>query len=689
MTGPFADRLFRITFALAGCYNLAFGLWAAVWPLAFFHVFSIPPPRYPGIWACLGMVVGVYGLLYWHAAWKLEAAWPIIAVGLLGKVLGPIGMVTSFSDDWPRRLGMICVYNDLIWWLPFGLFLIRGTPFGRRVASLAPWQCVVTHVTALAMLAVVLQPGTLAEPDLSARATYIASRATGWTIGWSTWILAAVSLVGFYAWWGSRLSDRRTNIAIFAVVITAFGMVCDFTGEGALILLLVDRLANTTDGSFGTPELARAANIERAFTLLSAGAANGLYTVGGIMLTLITPSLPKWVRALMWVTWFAGIGMTAAAIANNTAGMLVSTAVLFPSFLVWVAWMGAKWRRCVRQVIALGGLGFFGRAAAAQLRKLGVHVRTASRGSGADLRIDANDPDSIRAAVRPGNIVLDAAGPFHSRTLALVESAICIGFDVVDLNDDLQYAEAVLSLEPQIAEAGIRVLCSASTVSAFSAAVMQIIGTRPPRRFTSFLVPATRHTANPGTAMSMLRTVGRPIRVVRDGELRTVTGWHESRSIPLPSPLRPIRGRVFESADALWLPRICPSLNDVAMYVDANALGVNTMLALASYSNAVRRVMQSGISLGTWMARRFGSEMGGVAYELEGVDGRVGRFALIAEKNSYLVAIAPAVLAVKKMAGDQLTERGLLLPDRYVEPLEILRFLDAMGVKYFREPGVF
>ena len=50
---------------------------------------------------------------------------------LLGKVLGPIGMVMSFSDDWPRRLGMICVYNDLIWWLPFGLFLVRGTWLAR------------------------------------------------------------------------------------------------------------------------------------------------------------------------------------------------------------------------------------------------------------------------------------------------------------------------------------------------------------------------------------------------------------------------------------------------------------------------------------------------------------------------------------------------------------------------------
>jgi hypothetical protein len=299
------------------------------------------------------MVVGVYGLLYWHAAWKLDAAWPIIAVGLLGKVLGPVGMVMSFGDDWPRRLGMICVYNDLIWWLPFGMFLVRGTVIGRWFAVLAPWLCVATHAVALVMMAVCLQPGTLIESDLAARATYIAGHVTTWTIGWSMWMLAAASLVGFYAWWGSRLAgeqtflsvDRRTVIAIFAVVVTAFGMVCDFSGEGSLILLLVDRLRNTTGGSLNTLQLAEADNIERAFTLLSAGAANGLYTVAGIMLTLMTPGLPRWVLAAMWVTWLAGSGMTVAAIANYTSGMVATTAVLFPPFLVWVAWMGARWSR--------------------------------------------------------------------------------------------------------------------------------------------------------------------------------------------------------------------------------------------------------------------------------------------------------------------------------------------------------
>src|ERR1700674_5515539 len=139
MTGSFATRMFRITFALAGAYNLAFGIWAGFWPLEFFEIFGIAPPRYPAIWACLGMVVGVYGLLYWHAAWKPENARPIIAVGLLGKVLGPIGMLFSLSDQWPPRLAMLNVYNDVIWWLPFTLFLLRGGRLAKQLVPLAPW----------------------------------------------------------------------------------------------------------------------------------------------------------------------------------------------------------------------------------------------------------------------------------------------------------------------------------------------------------------------------------------------------------------------------------------------------------------------------------------------------------------------------------------------------------------------
>ena len=90
MTGPFADRLFRIAFCLAGIYNLAFGLWAALWPHAFFELFDLQSPRYPGIWACLGMVVAVYGLL----AFLFIRPWPLpvlerIRLGMAARVHFP------------------------------------------------------------------------------------------------------------------------------------------------------------------------------------------------------------------------------------------------------------------------------------------------------------------------------------------------------------------------------------------------------------------------------------------------------------------------------------------------------------------------------------------------------------------------------------------------------------------------
>ena len=240
MTGPFADRLFRIIFALAGVYNLAFGLVAGFWPLAVFRFFEIAPPRYPGIWACLGMVVGVYGLLYWHAAWKLETGWPIIAVGLLGKVLGPIGMVASFSNDWPQRLGMLCVLNDLIWWLPFVLFLIRGTRVGRRIEGLGPWFCVLTHAAALAMLAVLLRKAR--SPKVMRQCAGSLLRATsrrgplagqlGWRPprAWSHFMRG-----GAVAW-------RRSKVATAAVLIAGLGMVCDYCGEGSAILRLTEHV---------------------------------------------------------------------------------------------------------------------------------------------------------------------------------------------------------------------------------------------------------------------------------------------------------------------------------------------------------------------------------------------------------------------------------------------------------------
>ena len=159
-------RLYRLIFTAAAAYNVAFGLWAALWPRSFFTLFELDPPRYPSIWACLGMVVGLYGVGYTYAAWRMERARPFLAIGLAGKLLGPAGWLSVVSSgEWPVRTITLIVFNDVIWWVPFALFLQEGTSVAKRVRTLAPGVCAALNLAAMAMMGAVLRFGTELVPE--------------------------------------------------------------------------------------------------------------------------------------------------------------------------------------------------------------------------------------------------------------------------------------------------------------------------------------------------------------------------------------------------------------------------------------------------------------------------------------------------------------------------------------------
>jgi hypothetical protein len=109
------------------------GLYAAIDPQWLFRFARMPQENYPQVFACLGMVVGLYGVLYLEVARAPEKGWLIAAVGLTGKVLGPIGLAhLIWSGSWPLRTAILSVTNDLIWWIPFGLYLYDAWPVFRK-----------------------------------------------------------------------------------------------------------------------------------------------------------------------------------------------------------------------------------------------------------------------------------------------------------------------------------------------------------------------------------------------------------------------------------------------------------------------------------------------------------------------------------------------------------------------------
>lgn len=118
----------------AAIYNLVWGAFIVLAPTALFTWCDMEPPRYVPIWQCVGMIVGVYGIGYGIAARDPDRHWPIVLVGLLGKIFGPIGFVQAvITDTLPVRFGWTILTNDLLWWPAFAMILWSA----RRAASTA------------------------------------------------------------------------------------------------------------------------------------------------------------------------------------------------------------------------------------------------------------------------------------------------------------------------------------------------------------------------------------------------------------------------------------------------------------------------------------------------------------------------------------------------------------------------
>ncbi|MCA8997041.1 MAG: SRPBCC family protein [Planctomycetaceae bacterium] len=112
----------------AGIYNLLWGAVIILAPQWLFEATGTPPPLYPQCWQCVGMIVGVYGIGYLIAAADPVTHWPIILVGLLGKVFGPIGFLIALREGvFPLAFGATILTNDLIWWVPFALILWKSS----------------------------------------------------------------------------------------------------------------------------------------------------------------------------------------------------------------------------------------------------------------------------------------------------------------------------------------------------------------------------------------------------------------------------------------------------------------------------------------------------------------------------------------------------------------------------------
>jgi hypothetical protein len=296
---------------------------------------------------------------------------------------------------------------------------------------------------------------------------------------------------------------------------------------------------------------------------------------------------------------------------------------------------------------------------------------------------DAEDPASLRAALRADDVVVDAAGPYQQRSTALIETCLAIGCDVVDLADSFDYVSKVRALERAVASAGVRVLTACSSVSAVTAALVRLSAVQGPVRISAFLAPATRNTSTAATSTSLMSSLERPVRVVRDGAIVERRAFSQTRAFEFPEPIGRVSARLAESADALTLPSVWPSLREVDFWVDTRRPALNALIAAAARSGPALSTMRALQGIGRRLTKRFGATSGAFGIELEDAAGHRRASGFFHESHSYIVAVAPAVLASRHIAAGTFGFSGLVRADHQVDPRELVTYLSLSGVSGF------
>ena len=308
----------------------------------------------------------------------------------------------------------------------------------------------------------------------------------------------------------------------------------------------------------------------------------------------------------------------------------------------------------MRRVLVLGARGFFGRHAVRLLRADGIAAVPVSHGDA-----DVEDRPSLRSLIHPNDVILDTVGPFQRRSHALLDVVLERGADLVDLSDSSAYARSIAERRTEIGTRGSTVLTGCSAISAVVATLARASRVGEPRRVDAWLAPASRDTANVATARSFLASV-------RPSALRACD-------------FAPVRGMRVDSALSVQLPAIWPGLTEAAFWVDPHTRGAALLLALASRSALARRAMDVLVPAGVRLARLAGTREGIVAVRVEGPGG-IARWVLRAPVHSYLIALGPATIAVRRLASGDRGTGGLVPADEQVTKDALFAYLDAQGI---------
>jgi hypothetical protein len=197
----------------------------------------------------------------------------------------------------------------------------------RNPARLAQW-IVAVHVLACLLLLSVA-PGTELQPDMAARAAWVDAHRLRWTLNWLCWMVGSMSIGVLFVLWSRALKEPRKGIVACLICITGSGF--DLIGEWTYIRTTIDTFARDA----------------ALYTFVSPGIANGLYCVGGLILSVLAwrdGLLRGAVGLLGFATWIVGLALTIAALVHLPITMAITGAATMGLFIIWATLLSLRLR---------------------------------------------------------------------------------------------------------------------------------------------------------------------------------------------------------------------------------------------------------------------------------------------------------------------------------------------------------
>lgn len=221
-------------------------------------------------------------------------------------------------------------------------------------------------------------------------------------------------------------------------------------------------------------------------------------------------------------------------------------------------------------VVVIGATGYTGRLVAEELRRERVPFVVAGRdparleelAAGLDglatVRVlDVTDPESLAAAVHPGEAVINCAGPFTQLGEPVVRACLAAGAHYLDTTGEQDFIREVHSRYHDAAlDAAVSVVPAAAFEYALGdcAAALGGAGMTTPLRSLD-VIYAWRGTASSrGTRRTAVRMLGRRGVVIERGELHRYSQGARSRTTMISSS-GPLSAVLFTSGEVVTVPR--------------------------------------------------------------------------------------------------------------------------------------